>query len=179
MADGVTMTKDEKRKRPRREWRMLRRFGGSQSGIAAVEFALIGPILIIMIIGVIEGGRLFWFQSSLQHQVEEVARYAMTHYTREYYTLCDPDQDPAPASNCADSLLETVDSTAETRADTATVGWDPTVVEWSVTREDNTGTDLDYLLVEGDYTFTFVLGLIPALNMTLHAETRVPMVRFE
>ncbi|WP_239805393.1 TadE/TadG family type IV pilus assembly protein [Croceicoccus hydrothermalis] len=40
-----------------------------EAGAAVIEFALLAPIMIMMIFGVIETGRLFW----TQHTIDEVA----------------------------------------------------------------------------------------------------------
>ncbi|MGH8552100.1 MAG: TadE/TadG family type IV pilus assembly protein [Methylococcales bacterium] len=47
-------------------------------GTAAVEFGLTGPIFIMLVVGIIEGGLLLWAQVGLQHGVEMAARYATT-----------------------------------------------------------------------------------------------------
>ncbi|MGH6812159.1 MAG: TadE/TadG family type IV pilus assembly protein [Methylocella sp.] len=53
------------------------RFRVGNRGAAAVEFALIGPPLILLLFGTIEGGRMFWTQNALQYAVEKAARYAV------------------------------------------------------------------------------------------------------
>jgi Flp pilus assembly protein TadG len=45
-------------------------------GVAAVEFALILLPLLLMVLGIIDGGRMLWTQNSLQYAVEQAARYA-------------------------------------------------------------------------------------------------------
>jgi Flp pilus assembly protein TadG len=52
----------------------------SHKGNAAVEFALLAPVFLLMFLGIIEFGRLLWTQSSLQHAVEAAARYAAINY---------------------------------------------------------------------------------------------------
>lgn len=47
----------------------LRHWLSDDSGAAAVEFALLGPVLIMMLFGLIETGRLLW----TQHTMDEVA----------------------------------------------------------------------------------------------------------
>lgn len=47
-----------------------------RNGNAAVEFALLAPVFLLMLLGIVEFGRLFWTQSSLQHAVEAAARCA-------------------------------------------------------------------------------------------------------
>ncbi|MGH6794891.1 MAG: TadE/TadG family type IV pilus assembly protein [Methylocella sp.] len=46
-------------------------------GATAVEFALIGPSLVLLLFGTIEGGRMLWTQNALQYAVEQAARYAV------------------------------------------------------------------------------------------------------
>jgi len=48
-------------------------------GVSAVEFALVLPILIVVLFGVIDFGRAFWIRSTLQTAAEDAGRYAMTH----------------------------------------------------------------------------------------------------
>jgi Flp pilus assembly protein TadG len=44
------------------------------SGVAAVEFALIAPAFVLLMLGVMESGRLLWTQASLHYAVEAAAR---------------------------------------------------------------------------------------------------------
>lgn len=60
---------------------MLRRWGSAKSGGAAVELGLVLPLLIAMVYGVIEAGRLFWTASVLQFAVEQAARCAVVNTT--------------------------------------------------------------------------------------------------
>jgi Flp pilus assembly protein TadG len=50
-------------------------------GTAAVEFALVSVLLVAMMIGVIDAGRLFWVRGSLQYAAEEAGRWAISHPT--------------------------------------------------------------------------------------------------
>lgn len=54
-------------------WRQL----GSERAIAAVEMALVLPILLLLIFGTIEIGRFYWAEHSLVHAVNEGARLAV------------------------------------------------------------------------------------------------------
>jgi Flp pilus assembly protein TadG len=56
---------------------MLRRWRLARDGGPAVELGLVLPLLIAMIYGVIEAGRLFWTISVLQFAVEQAARCAV------------------------------------------------------------------------------------------------------
>lgn len=47
-------------------------------GVAAVEFALVAPILFLLLFGVIDLALMFWVNLSMQYAVREGARYAVT-----------------------------------------------------------------------------------------------------
>lgn len=53
----------------------------SQSGVAAVEFAMIMPVLLVVILGVLQLGILFSANAGLQTAVGEAARYATIYPT--------------------------------------------------------------------------------------------------
>ncbi|HUG48285.1 MAG TPA: TadE family protein [Candidatus Limnocylindria bacterium] len=48
-------------------------------GQALVEFALVIPMLILLILAVIEAGRFVFYMHSLEHAAREGARYAIVH----------------------------------------------------------------------------------------------------
>jgi len=56
--------------------RRLRSLLRNASGISAVEFALVAPVFLAMIIGISQVGILFQAQAGLRHAVQEGARYA-------------------------------------------------------------------------------------------------------
>ena len=51
-------------------------FGRDEKGVAAIEFAFIGPILFILILGVADLGRYFWIGHEVDHAIEAVLRDA-------------------------------------------------------------------------------------------------------
>jgi Flp pilus assembly protein TadG len=53
--------------------------GPSSLGQTMVEFALVFPIFIVLLIGLVEGGRYVFYAESLNHAVREGARYAIIH----------------------------------------------------------------------------------------------------
>jgi hypothetical protein len=63
-----------------------------------VEFALMLPILLLMILGIIEGGRIIWAFVTVQNAAREAARYAVTG--RPFRCEGDPIDDPDPAVYC-------------------------------------------------------------------------------
>jgi Flp pilus assembly protein TadG len=50
---------------------------GSDSGAAAVEFAIVGPIFLILLVGVMAWGNYFWLSHSLQQVANDAARAAL------------------------------------------------------------------------------------------------------
>jgi Flp pilus assembly protein TadG len=58
---------------------MLRRLGllgRDKKGVSAVEFALIAPVFILLIVGIAQMGRLFYAHAGLRNAVAEGARFA-------------------------------------------------------------------------------------------------------
>jgi Flp pilus assembly protein TadG len=51
-------------------------FSRDTAGSAAVEFALTIPVLLLLMFGLFEFGRLLWTQNSIQYAVEQAARCA-------------------------------------------------------------------------------------------------------
>jgi hypothetical protein len=56
---------------------MSRRRGSS--GQALVEFALIIPIFLVLLLGIFDFGRVVWASNSLAHAAREGARFAIVH----------------------------------------------------------------------------------------------------
>ena len=55
-----------------------RRFARDARGVAAVEFALIGPVMLILLIGVFETASLIFAKWSLESAAYDAARYGST-----------------------------------------------------------------------------------------------------
>lgn len=52
--------------------------GNREMGASAVEFALIGPVFLLMMLAIVELSVLFWYNLTMQHAVREGVRYAVT-----------------------------------------------------------------------------------------------------
>jgi Flp pilus assembly protein TadG len=50
----------------------------SQKGSAAIEFAMIAPVFFVLLMGILEGGLMFFSQSALQNAVTETGRQIRT-----------------------------------------------------------------------------------------------------
>jgi Flp pilus assembly protein TadG len=55
----------------------MRAFGRGNSGATAVEFALVAPLLFLLLFALFEFGRTWWTKNSLQYAVERATRYAV------------------------------------------------------------------------------------------------------
>lgn len=59
---------------------MLKRLFRSEKGQAMVEFALILPLLLTLLCGIIDFGWMYYNQITLNNAAREGARYAVIHY---------------------------------------------------------------------------------------------------
>lgn len=59
---------------------VIARMVACRRGVAAVEFAFIAPILLALVFGVVEYGRYIWIQDTMQHGVEDAARYGVFQF---------------------------------------------------------------------------------------------------
>jgi hypothetical protein len=73
-------------------------------GQALVEFALVAPLLFLLILGTIEAGRFIFFQELLNNATREGARYAIVHGAD---SVC-PSGPPAPGTATCDLTGENV-----------------------------------------------------------------------
>jgi len=145
---------------------MLRR-GGTKSGAAAIEFALVLPVFILFMLGLAEFGRLFWVQVSLRLAVEQTARYAMAEYSRESFSNAD-----------FATWFNTWTPSLEARAPDQIFGWDPSEIIFTATTEAAASpTDIDYVTIQATYTLQLLFDVVPGFSeKTLTATSRTPLV---
>lgn len=60
---------------------LFRRLRGSVRGVAALEFAIAGPVLVLAIVGAVQLGVLFFANAGLNNALDEGARYATIYDT--------------------------------------------------------------------------------------------------
>jgi Flp pilus assembly protein TadG len=63
---------------PKGAWRRLRRVVRDDSAVAALEFAMVGPIFLLLILAVLENGLTLWQQSMLDNATRDAARLIET-----------------------------------------------------------------------------------------------------
>jgi Flp pilus assembly protein TadG len=127
----------------------LFKFMGCRKGSVAIEFALIIPVALMILVGIIEVGRAMWVRTSLQFVAEEGARYMMVH------------QNASDADLSAFALEKLV-------------GVDPASVELSLVRETLDGTD--FVTINATFQFQYVVSLITGEPFTLTGSSRAPLL---
>lgn len=127
-------------------WRRLLR---AESGTALVEFAMVLPIYVVLLLGLVEFGRAFWIRNTLQFAAEEAGRYAM-------------------------ASLVTAPSQLTTKLQSQLSGIDAGLVDVQVTTDTTGGTN--YVTITADYVFEFLVPFLPVGPVTLTGRSRVPLI---
>src|SRR4051794_24295653 len=120
-----------------------------RKGSVAIEFALIIPVALMVLVGIVEVGRAMWIRASLQFAVEEGARYMMVH------------------QNAADDELSAF-------ALDKLVGVDRDAVDLSFLRETVDGTD--FVTISATFQFKYVASLITGEPFILTGSSRAPLL---
>jgi len=128
----------------------LRRLVRSRLGATAVEFALVAPIFLTMVVGVFELSRAMWIKATMQFAVEETTRFAMVN------------------TSAATTTLETYAQNVLTGT-----GMSATGITFSAT-QDATGS-VNYVTISASHNFAVITGLVPLPDVTLQAKSRVPL----
>ncbi len=115
----------------------------------AVEFALVAPVFLMMVIGIFEMSRAMWIKSSMQFAVEETTRHAIVNSS-------------ATASDLAAYALSELGSS----------GMNLSGASFSATLTVS-GT-ITYVDIQGSYVFSSMVPLVPFPDVTLTAKSRVP-----
>ena len=126
----------------------VHRLLSDRRGSVAVQFALGAPILVTLLLGVLESGRLFWTWTTIQYAAEETGRYALAH----------------PGTTAAD-LVEVAQGKLQ--------GLAPGGVSVNVTPE--TAGGVPYMNITTQFSFSFI-GWIPGGTIDLQGRSRVPVV---
>jgi len=100
-----------------------------EKGASVVEFALILPLLLLLLMAIVELGVLFWVNMTMQHAVREGARYAITGRSD-----LDPNPDPEAVKLRPEAILEKIRLSS--------LGLYDSVVIEPVTITDPAGTEL-------------------------------------
>jgi len=130
--------------------RVFRNLRRSRCGATAVEFAMVAPVFLIMVIGVFELGRAMWIRASMQYAVEETTRFAIVN------------------TSATTSALATYASTAYSSSGINIAG-----ATFSATQATTSG--ITYVTISGSYDFSVIVPLVPIPDVTLTAKSRIPV----
>ena len=91
---------------------MTRPLSAGRSGSAAIQFAIVAPVLLLFLFGIIETGVIFFAQSSLQNAADDTARLVrtgqvqVTGITKTQYisNVCSEMAGLVNSSNCNNNL---------------------------------------------------------------------------
>ncbi len=126
----------------------------NQKGAAAVEMAIVTPLLFMILFGIIEFGLLLYDKAMLTNASREAARRAILYVDTNYTPLVTPEEIKAIVDNYVNSYMITFDSSAA--PPTTCVRWTSESYGESIT-------------VEVTYTYSFLIlpafatGLLPDL----------------
>lgn len=123
----------------------------NQRGATAVEFALVAPVVFVVIFVLINFARLYWLQGSMTFAVEAAGRYAMLNTSASSTDVTDQ----------AKANLYGI-STTEVAFSTATAA----------------GSDgVQYMTITAASSFNFIPGdLLPYGTISLSRKVRVPLI---
>lgn len=131
----------------RRFSQLLRR---DTRGATAVEFALIAPMIFMLIFGLIEFGRLYWVKGSIAYALNGSGRYAMLNPT-------------APTTQVIEQARANLYGVSQSEVNFAT--------------SNVTSGGVNYLTVTARVTFEFVPGNILNFGtIKLMSQVRVPLI---
>lgn len=145
--------------------------GGDTRGAAAVEFALVFPVFLMFVLGIMEIGRAFWVRSSLQFAVEEAARMAMAKYTLNGWTQTEDEFATYLAGT--DTAIGSFTEDVQAEAEISVLGWNPSTAEFTPTYDETSST----LTVVGTVEFNFIIPFVTLDKVNLSASTSTPLYR--
>lgn len=122
------------------------RLAGDRRGGAILEFALILPLLMTLLVGGIDVGRMFYVRQGLEYATEEAARYYMLNPT-------------TATSNVTTQLRSKMPG-----------GMGPSVnVAYADTTSCNSNSSVTCTTINATYVFNFAVGYLNFGAQTLHA----------
>ena len=129
--------------------RNLRAFGAARDGASALEFAIILPVFVTMVLGTIQMGIVFFKAGSVQFALEEAARQVMV----------DPDMSASQIQVAIENKLESL-----TQQDIT--------VTYSV---DSSGA-VAVAQLNAQFGIEVVIPFVPGFSINFDAETHIPLL---
>lgn len=128
----------------------LRRLARCRKGATAVEFALVAPIFLIMMLGIFEVGRAMWIKAVMQFGLEEATRYALVNTSIATGTL-------------------------ETYAKGRMTGTFVSSASLTVTASSSISASVTYMQIVATYSFNVLVPIVPIPTVTLQAKSKFPI----
>jgi len=133
-------------------WDAARRLFRCRRGATAVEFGLVAPAFLVMVLGAVEVGRAMWIKATLQFAVEEAARYAIVNTSASTATVATQAQ-----TSCTGT------------------GMSANVCNGAFAAVQDTTGGRTYVSITATYNFQVIAGIVPYPDVTLNAKSRVPL----
>jgi Flp pilus assembly protein TadG len=127
----------------------LRSLWSCTRGVAALEFGIIAPIFLLILIAIIELGRLHWVRNSVEYAAEQTARWAIVNIA-------------ATDAQLKAHALEQFDDIAAGKA--------------AVQIDRDIANGLNFLTVTVTFNFEFLVDFMSIGTLPLRGETRVPLI---
>ena len=124
-----------------------RKYFSNESGVAAVEFAIVAPVFIMLVMAIIDFGRIYFIKSSMQYVVEQAARHAMVNQS-----------------------ISASDLNVFANTEATNVGLNDAVF---ASTPDDSGT-VNFMIITGTYNFTFITPLV-GTTLVLDAKSATPI----
>ena len=94
--------------------RSLRRFGREERAQSLIEFALMLPILLLIVTGIFDAARAVWQENTLAYAAREGTRYAIVHGTGGNPVVgpCTSCVNPPASNRNLDQIVDVVNNSA-------------------------------------------------------------------
>jgi len=153
-----------------RQLRSRRSIGGQ----ALVEFTLVAPIFILLLFGIIEGGRFVFYYETLANATREGARFAIVNGSNSMVCPTGPAEPPGWSCDPTGTSVE-----AKVRNTAIGIPGPAITVERHWMDGDDADGDIDdgfnsrgyRVLVRAMYTYTSLVPLVPIPPITVNAES--------
>lgn len=129
---------------------LMGRLARCRSGTAAIEFAFVSPVLILLIFGVVEWGRFFWLRTTIEQGIESAARYGV--FQNKLYNEHTISDWVTPTSAYAQNALYGINN--------LTVTVSPSLVCEAATVSASVTKNINMVQVDATYTFTPIVRSI-------------------
>jgi len=118
-------------------------------GGAAIEFAILAPVLFGILFGIVEMGRMFYVRHALEYATEQAARYYMLNPTTDSGSVTTYLQGQMAGGMGSGVTADYVDTTSC-----------------------NGNASVTCTTITASYTFTFVAAVLGFSNLVMHAKAQ-------